>query len=396
MRTLLNVTNLLYVIDRGTEVGISGISLVRYGTEITVMLIGGESEDLIAKTEEVQRLAQHIDPVPGHEDITPDPDLSRKAVPLKSKVPLWRMLALTRFDLEEMTQLVRYICHDAGNAFAIKTDDPSPFLSFDGTFLNKRFEDVAKSSAAEIKGYNGLFDLCSTCIYLPLYLETFADDIVVDRYKTEYSDQVSKVSFQKEKKNMPQKVKLTFRDVYRLQDSGLNYNLAATIYSPPNFHIETSGYWRNLEPGKIGCDKYGDPINGRTWVSKKLSWMESDEPYSLVAMRERQVSEPDGSAPGYIYIMRSPLHTKNVFKVGTTQRNTDIRAAELSRSTGVPGRLYVMHEWAVGDCFSVERQIHENLAQFRVDPRREFFEAPLKLILSEVEKVIKEYQPSIK
>jgi hypothetical protein len=47
-----------------------------------------------------------------------------------------------------------------------------------------------------------------------------------------------------------------------------------------------------------------------------------------------------------------------------------------------------MNEWAVGDCFSMEREIHNRLSEYRVDQRREFFEAPLEDIISVIEEII--------
>jgi hypothetical protein len=116
--------------------------------------------------------------------------------------------------------------------------------------------------------------------------------------------------------------------------------------------------------------------------------MEAEEPNALIAKRNDKKILPEGPAPGFIYVMKSPLHPRNVFKVGLTQISTETRANELSSATGIPGRIYVMHEWAVGDCVSIEREIHSQLAEYRVDPRREFFEAPLEHIISVIEETI--------
>jgi len=202
---------------------------------------------------------------------------------------------------------------------------------------------------------------------------------------------MKKVSLQNIKKHVTHAIKQTHRVVSVLRGSEILTDVSATIYSAPNFHIETNGFWRKLEPGKVGADKNGNPIHGRTWVSKKLSWMEADEPKALIAKKEHKQSVPVGPAPGFIYVMRSPLHAENVFKIGLTKRTTKERANDLSRSTGVPGKIYVMHEWEVGDCISVEKAIHKKLEEYRVDPRREFFEAPLDHIVSVIENNIREY-----
>ena len=257
-----------------------------------------------------------------------------------------------------------------------------------GDFIDKNVEAFALDSAREIAGYNALFDLCSTALFLPLYFEKFADDVSIERFKTQYASEVGKTSFLKTKENIPNNIKFAYRNVNVIRAKENFSDTKATIYSVPNFHIQTSGYWHTLEPGKIGTDKNGNPIHGRTWISKKLSWMEAEEPNALVAKRNDKKTLPEGPAPGFIYVMRSPLHNKNIFKVGLTQSSTETRANKLSSATGVPGRIYVMHEWAVGDCVSIECKIHSRLSEYRVDLRREFFEAPLEHITSVIEETI--------
>lgn len=65
-------------------------------------------------------------------------------------------------------------------------------------------------------------------------------------------------------------------------------------------------------------------------------------------------------------------------KIGKTTRASEVRAAEISQVTGVPGQFEVLYEEDVADVTLAERLIHERLAQYRVNPRREFFLLPLK------------------
>ena len=379
---------LLFGIEHENEIGVAGFAMVRFGSEVSVLCVAGETENLNKKTEELIENFKKKQYVEGRKEIKPDSSLSIEAVPLNSKLPLWRLIALSRFDLIEMSQSVRYVCHDAGNAFSIRTDDPSVFLDMKGDFTDKSLEKVVRKSAKELKGYNALFDLCSTSIFLPLYFERFAENISVERLKTRYASEVSKVSFSRMKKDIPHSIKVAYRNVNVLRSEEAICDNRSTIYSIPNFYIETSGYWRTLKPGKIGTDKNGNPIHGRTWVSKKLTWMEADEPTVLVAKRDETKTLPKGPAPGFVYVMRAPLHPKNVFKIGLTKKSTEKRARELSIATGVPGKIYVMHEWAVGDCISIEREVHLRLSEYRVDPRREFFEAPFEHITTVIDETI--------
>lgn len=381
-------SDLLYGIERNSEIGISGFAMIRFGSEISILCVAGETEDLIAKTEEIKENLNESKYTDCRKGIKPDPSLSTEAVPLKSERQLWRLIALSRFDLDEMTQSVRYICHDNGTSYSIKTDDPSTFFDMKGDFPNKSVEAVARNSAKEVSEYNALFDLCSTAIFLPLYFESHNESIVIERYKTRYASEVNKTSFLAIKNNIPRSLRIAYRNVNVLKLNDTCSDITTTIYSIPNFHIETSGFWRTLSPGKMGTDKKGNPVHGRTWVSKKITWMEADEPNVLIARKDETKKVPEGSAPGFVYVMRAPIQAPGVFKVGLTQKSTETRANELSKATGVPGKIYVVHEWAVGDCVSIEREVHHRLSEFRVDPRREFFDAPLKHIVAVIEETI--------
>ena len=53
-------------------------------------------------------------------------------------------------------------------------------------------------------------------------------------------------------------------------------------------------------------------------------------------MLERRIEKPIGPDPGVVYVQRSPALEPDLFKVGLTRRNPEVRAAELSFATGVP------------------------------------------------------------
>jgi hypothetical protein len=97
-----------------------------------------------------------------------------------------------------------------------------------------------------------------------------------------------------------------------------------------------------------------------------------------------------GPDPGVIYLTRSPAHEVDLYKVGLTRRSADERNKELSSATGVPLPFGVCASWEVGDCASVEKEVHRRLEWCRVNRRREFFNASLSKIVETVESVIAE------
>ena len=86
---------------------------------------------------------------------------------------------------------------------------------------------------------------------------------------------------------------------------------------------------------------------------------------------------------GYVYALINPS-LKGLVKIGKTKRTPEIRAQELSASTGVPTPFSVAFEILVNDCDDAENFIHEKLEQrgYRLSPDREFFTAQLKDVIS--------------
>ena len=81
---------------------------------------------------------------------------------------------------------------------------------------------------------------------------------------------------------------------------------------------------------------------------------------------------------GKIYILRNPYIKDAIIKIGRTSRISEKRAKEISGVTGVPYEFEVLFEEDVLDSHLAERLIHEKLDDNRVNPKREFFQMPLK------------------
>lgn len=79
---------------------------------------------------------------------------------------------------------------------------------------------------------------------------------------------------------------------------------------------------------------------------------------------------------GYIYILINKS-LDGLLKIGSTTLGAKERARQISASTGVPTPFIVAYEIYVDDCVNFEKQIHNQLSEFRVNPNREFFRYPL-------------------
>jgi len=171
----------------------------------------------------------------------------------------------------------------------------------------------------------------------------------------------------------------------------------STIISPnmravkaPELKIESSGFWKHLSPWQKGADKNGNVIQGKTWVEKSLSWVESENGETFSVFKDSNIKGINTERSGYIYVMRSAAHDKDVFKIGATKRSSEIRSDELSRTTGSPDKFLVAEDWQVKDCFLAEKLIHEKLKKYRINPSREFFRISYREIIKEIENIIKE------
>lgn len=82
--------------------------------------------------------------------------------------------------------------------------------------------------------------------------------------------------------------------------------------------------------------------------------------------------------PGKIYILRNPFHKEALIKIGRTAFESEKRALQISSGTGIPYPFEVLFDEDVVDCELAEKLIHEKLHLHRVNPKREFFQLPLK------------------
>jgi len=103
-------------------------------------------------------------------------------------------------------------------------------------------------------------------------------------------------------------------------------------------------------------------------------------------------NEAAAGAAAYLYVMRCPAHGRDIYKVGYTDRDPEVRAQELSSATGSPTHFLVVQAWAVVDGQAAEMAAHEALNGHRLSDRREFFKAPYQAIRKGIEARIGEWE----
>jgi hypothetical protein len=362
----------------GSNLALLGISLVRHEDELSVMLLAGENPPY-PPDDEVQELLDSSEAVPGREAIRADDSLtaaSRRSpgLPNHSEVIL-----LTRIYLESRRYDVRYVNLDLGQSYLVVTDDPVAL----GSLRDRKA--VLQALAQKLHRYDDLFSALTALIYLPVYFIERQSEVISSRFATALKAQKNSARVKHALRVLGQQVVTLHRQVKCLASLSTP-NRDAQEVKPPTLRSVSEGHWKELEPFEFGEDEEGNPIAGRTWVERRESWFMHDPVSFLVRRTKLDVS---GSDPGVIYVMRSPAHDKELYKIGLTRRPAEVRAHEIGRSTGVPLPFGVLATWDVGDCSVVESDVHRQLAQYRVSKRREFFRAPLPVIVKVIDETVK-------
>jgi hypothetical protein len=88
---------------------------------------------------------------------------------------------------------------------------------------------------------------------------------------------------------------------------------------------------------------------------------------------------------GYIYVLSNPK-MEGLLKIGVSIRPLPERITELSSATGVPAPFELEAAFVSTEPHAHERQIHIELAQFRV-PGKEFFSAHITKAISVAEAI---------
>lgn len=94
---------------------------------------------------------------------------------------------------------------------------------------------------------------------------------------------------------------------------------------------------------------------------------------------------------GWVYVARNPSFADPVFKVGRTKVSPVVRVEGLSNSTSVYRPFELVYFVHVSDRDQAEGFTHEALGNSRVNPGKEFFEAPLMTIVKVLDEAARQW-----
>tara|TARA_R110001583_G_scaffold190362_2_gene354547 strand:+ start:893 stop:2548 length:1656 start_codon:yes stop_codon:yes gene_type:complete len=385
-----DLNEITFKTDDNAEFILSGISMIRRENEVTILLITGCNEAKEVKTSDIKLETDNPDKLSLIEQFKEDAKEDVKEdVKEDFQKPLFvdkdenfsKVLVACRLDLTTDTIDAKYVAEEFENFFQIQTNEIDGFADVNGEYLSKEYEEIHENGIKRVKQFDAIFEIAKASLYLPYYLSDNEDAILEETHDTE---------FKKINSNPIKKRK--FRDTFGYKTSNKPLYIINTnnVFSPNKiklrddlFKIETSGYWKNLGVDQIGTDKKGNPIHSKTWVNKKISWYEATNKELIV---EKNSNKFTGKNSGYIYVVRTPTMANNIFKIGLTRNDVELRVKQLS-NTSIPDKFYKVQEWNVADCVEAEKQIHEILDDYRIDQRREFFEIDFSKAVETISKV---------
>jgi hypothetical protein len=270
---------------------------------------------------------------------------------------------------------------DLGPSFTVYTDEFSVF----GDLPTMEIQRLRDSALAGLPHYDDLFSALAAMIYLPAFFAAFPQRIHDLKVSTSLGvmrddKRVQEIVGELGESQCP--MDRSIRCFPAELGDGVD---SPQRVEPPEMSFKSDGYWKSIGPQEVGEGKNGEKLFGRTWVSRHESWS-ARSPQAFIL--ERRIEKAIGPDPGIVYVQRSPALEPDLYKVGLSRRNAAIRAEELSSATGVPLPFGVLAKWSVGDCARIEKEVHQRLAAFRINPRREFFYVEISQIIRIVEAVI--------
>tara|TARA_Y100001972_G_scaffold59830_1_gene73235 strand:- start:330 stop:797 length:468 start_codon:yes stop_codon:yes gene_type:complete len=133
-------------------------------------------------------------------------------------------------------------------------------------------------------------------------------------------------------------------------------------------------------------DLIDSPIRFYTITEDEDGW----DKITYYTSRRKDTYSNRGKGDQWVYILSNPS-LPNMIKIGYTKNEPEVRAKQISASTGVA--LPYKVEWAF-QCFNggqLEQEVHRELESYRVNHQREFFDIPIDEAQEAIVKLGKKY-----
>lgn len=373
----------------GREFVISGFSMVRRNNSLHWYLLGGEiltdDEWTLKSNDQLKIDMDNFNPSKIaflKEAIDRDNYLIGSPVALEGTTTAIRTIITGEIDLTTKEYLGRCLMTEFENSFSLICDDPEIFIHDD----DSKRKDMINIMKQKINHASPMWDLANSMFQLPSY---FA-------YKVNITKEVVVAAGQKVKKlksNGGRGIHAQYKTVSSIDILDKDIPIVRQVI-PTHYKTNINGHWRRLPSGSIGKGINGEAESGRTWIKAKNEWrapsigsrviyikstLKAAEikvlEYQKLAESVPNEKTKKNSSNGELYVLRCTIMNEELYKVGWTSGTSIDRAKQLSSATGVPISFIVVNSWEHKDAEALEKSVHAMLEPYRLNDRREFFQA---------------------
>jgi hypothetical protein len=313
----------------------TGISLIRHGDEVSMLVLAGESPPLPPAM--VSDESGHHALMRGKEKLRPTEDATESTRLLEGMLDYSRILLAARFDLSSRLNDVRYLLRDRGNSYEVATDDFGMLrLSLKESGSLHAYPALAAIQAERLRQYSDLFSAAAASLFLPAFFIDQARRVVTSEFLTTMGTEQKSPKVRRLRRELGNSYFRPRSLAYCLTDLPVE---PASQYrvDPPDMKFESTGFWKALDPGQVGASADGTPVVGKTWVYRTETW-ESSAPETFLASRANAAIPEDSRE--FIYVLRSPSHSADIYKIGLTTRSVATRTG-FSRSLSEVSRQII-------------------------------------------------------
>lgn len=384
-----DISEITFFDATGREYILSGFSMVRRGNSIHWFLVAGEKlnkEQWDLRAKDIHEI--NIDDVPPwkraflKERIERTGPTTGAPMKLEGTETAVRTLVAGEFDVSIKKHIGKSIFIETENSYGVFSDDPEILASID---TSDKKQKIIDSAMERIREADILWNIAEGLFQLPQYFETRA---TVSRNLLKGHGKQAGL-----KGKGGRGIKANYVAVEAVAIENSDPPSVIRRIRIPLYATETEGHWRRLKIGRMGKDRDGNPVQDKTWVKKSNPWRNERHTDGIVyvkdclAVAKTQITnlyaaaetqnvdiQTHDSGNGELYVLRCPLMKDDIYKVGWTSGTADERSKQLSSATGVPLAFIVVESWAHDDPEALETEVHAQLAPYRVNNQREFFQ----------------------
>lgn len=382
-----NIDELSFFDASGREYVISGFSIVRRGNSVHWFLVAGEqltSEEWEILSEDVPNIdIKYVTPWKRlflEECIKSSDGTIGKPIKLDGTEFSIRTVVAGEFDVINKKHISRSIFKETENMYHVYCDDPDVIISDS----QKETESIIDNLMDRISQADILWNIAESFFQIFQYFEmrvTIPKNLL----------QEGKLLSLKGKGGKGLKADYVVVEAISVENNSAEPSVIRRIKMPV-YSIETEGHWRRLKFGQRGKDRDGQPVDGKTWVSRSSPWRNANRRDGVVYIKDclaiakarvneiysnvnddNEVNNLNLTGMGELYVLRCSLMEGEVYKVGWTSGTAKDRAKEISSATGVPMSFVVVESWRHDKPKELEVEVHAQLLPYRINNKREFF-----------------------